>query len=625
MIAIMSMTTFAVTTLAMIMFAGTIATVAMLLFTTAIAALTMSMFCSTFRLMPLTFVIFYSISTTCQNQSRTRNNHKNLFHNLFFIVNTYQLFLRLNAKLSNYFYLHSKKINLSLNFTFIKLFSKQHALLFSTINQLFIFSCNPKAIFFNIFIAITIKMSTFAKRDTNKKCLFCLYFYKNAMKRLFITFISITFITLVANAQRVRFDISFTADKPVELSKVYIQPLNIQGEGKTTPMRLSEGKYIGGAPISDSGFYEVIMVINNGRWTAPVYSIDTKSISINMEFNNNALTENSTVFNKALSDFNTTVTNNKRALWTKQGMTDEELRSLIENYKSSAETIISETQVPNTIRQYLRTWAYTDAYNAYTSIPRAQDRKAKDIPFDLDEIFPEPHDILDNDMTALFLPGLHFILNEVTVGTSLNNMLSHLFDHYKNGAIRMKVANNIMERFLTRHNYTDHYECGLIEITEACKKFKLPDLYIQEYEKRIATVKGSDIPKGIKLVTAEGKSVDLSEFKDKYIYIDIWASWCGPCCNEVPFLQRLEEKFKGSDIVFVSISTDTDKQAWINKMQELKVSGIQLLDEGGYFAKALNIVSIPFFLIYDKEGKLHTYGAMRPSNINTESFLKGLK
>ena len=445
------------------------------------------------------------------------------------------------------------------------------------------------------------------------------------MKRLFITFVSITFIILAANAQRVRFDISFTADNPVELSKVYVQPLNIQGEGKTTPMRPSEGKYIGGVPISDSGFYEVIMVINNGRWTTPVYSIDTKNISISMEFINKTLTENSTIFNKALSDFNTTVTNNKRTLRAKQGMTDKELRSLIESYKSSSEAIISETQVPNTIRQYIRTWAYTDAYSAYTSIPRAQDRNPKDIPFGLDEIFPEWHDILDNDMTALFQPGLHFILNEVTVGTSLNNMLSHLFDHYKNGAIRMKVANNIMERFLTRHNYTDHYECGLEEITETCKKFNLPDLYIQEYTKRIATVQGSDFPEEIKLVTTDGNRVDLSEFEGKYIYIDVWASWCGPCCNEIPYLQRLEEKLKDSDVVFVSVSTDTDKQAWKDKMQELKLDGIQLLDEEGNFAKALNIVSLPFFLVYDKEGKLHTYGAMRPSNANTEKFLKGLK
>lgn len=444
------------------------------------------------------------------------------------------------------------------------------------------------------------------------------------MKKLLLPTICIMLITLSANAQRVRFEISFTADNPAELSKVYVQPLNILGEGKTTPMRQSGDKYIGGVPVSDSGFYEVIMVINGGQWTTPIYSIDTKKISIDINFRNKALTENSTVFNKALSDFNTIATNNKRTLWTKTGMTDEELLSLIESYKSSSEAIISETQVPNTIRQYLRTWAFTDAYSAYTSIPRAQDRKAKEVPFGLDQIFPEHHDILDNDMTALFQPGLHFIFNEVSVGTTLGNMLSFLFEHYKNGAIRMKVADQILDRFLKRHDYTDHYDCGLKEIKEVCKNFNLPDSYIHEYEKRKVTVKGSDFPKDAKLVTADGETVDLSTFKGKYIYIDMWASWCGPCCNEVPHLKRLEKAMKDSDIVFVSISTDTDKQAWKEKMQELGMKGIQLLDEGGIFAESLNVISIPFFLIYDKEGKLHTYGAMRPSNAKIKEFLEKL-
>ncbi|MBO7301966.1 MAG: TlpA family protein disulfide reductase [Bacteroidaceae bacterium] len=446
------------------------------------------------------------------------------------------------------------------------------------------------------------------------------------MKKLLLTLISITFITLTAQAQRVRFDISFTADKPVNLSKVYVSPLNIQGEGKTTPMRLSDGKYVGGVPVSDSGFYEVIMEINNGQWTVPVYSIDTKKISIAIDFSNNALTEKSSIYNKALSDFNIIATENARALWTKQGMTNEQLYELIESYKKNAESIITDTQVPNTIRQYIRTWAYTSAYSAFTSIPRAQDRKAKDITFDLYDIYPTPQKTLDNDMTSLFMPALNLIFEEVSVGSSLDAKLTHLFDSYKNGAIRLKVSEHILERFLTRHNYTDHYDCGLTEIKDACKKFTLPDTYIKEYEKRKAIVKGSDLPGGIRLTDINGNIVDLSQFKGKNIYIDVWASWCGPCCNEIPYLKRLEARMKDQNVVFVSISTDTDKEAWKSKMQELKVDGVQLLDEGGLFAESLNIISIPFFLVYDKEGKLHTYGAMRPSSGRLlEEFLKELK
>jgi thiol-disulfide isomerase/thioredoxin len=224
------------------------------------------------------------------------------------------------------------------------------------------------------------------------------------------------------------------------------------------------------------------------------------------------------------------------------------------------------------------------------------------------------------------MPAINLIFEEVSVGSSLDNKLTSLFDNYKNGSIRLKVATHILERFLTRHNYTDHYDCGLTEIKDACKKFTLPDSYVQEYEKRKVTIKGSDFPKDIKLTDANGKVIDLSTFKGKYIYIDVWASWCGPCCNEIPYLKRLEARMKDCDVVFVSISTDTDKEAWINKMKELNTDGIQLLDEGGLFAESLNIISIPFFLIYDKEGKLHTYNAMRPSSGRLlEEFLRGLE
>lgn len=64
-----------------------------------------------------------------------------------------------------------------------------------------------------------------------------------------------------------------------------------------------------------------------------------------------------------------------------------------------------------------------------------------------------------------------------------------------------------------------------------------------------------------------GKKVSLSDFKGKYVYIDIWATWCGPCQREIPHLQKLEEKYHGKDIYFVSISCDNNKKAWENRVR----------------------------------------------------------
>ena len=106
----------------------------------------------------------------------------------------------------------------------------------------------------------------------------------------------------------------------------------------------------------------------------------------------------------------------------------------------------------------------------------------------------------------------------------------------------------------------------------------------------------------------------------------MWASWCGPCCREVPHLQALEKEFEGSDIVFVSVSTDADTDAWKAKLKELDMHGNQLHDRDGKLSQILNVGGIPFFVVYDKEGKLHTYGALRPSmGEPLKTFLKELK
>ena len=131
---------------------------------------------------------------------------------------------------------------------------------------------------------------------------------------------------------------------------------------------------------------------------------------------------------------------------------------------------------------------------------------------------------------------------------------------------------------------------------------------------------------GCMLEDADGNVVEFSSFKGKYVYVDLWASWCGPCCKEVPHLQALEKELQNENVVFLSISTDTDKEAWKKKMVELGMHGNQLHDRDNTLCNALNVKGIPFFLIYDKEGKLHTYKAMRPSSGDAlKAFLEALE
>ena len=105
----------------------------------------------------------------------------------------------------------------------------------------------------------------------------------------------------------------------------------------------------------------------------------------------------------------------------------------------------------------------------------------------------------------------------------------------------------------------------------------------------------------------------LSDFKDKYLYIDLWASWCSPCCAEIPYLQKLEKSVTNPDVVFVSISLDENREAWEKKMDQLKLDGHQWIVKDGAFTDMLNVRGIPHFLLYGKNDKLMQYKAERPA------------
>lgn len=116
----------------------------------------------------------------------------------------------------------------------------------------------------------------------------------------------------------------------------------------------------------------------------------------------------------------------------------------------------------------------------------------------------------------------------------------------------------------------------------------------------------------------EGKAVTLNDLKGKLVYIDVWATWCGPCLGEIPHLKTLEEKYHGKDIEFVSLSCDQDKEAWKNKVTKDELKGVQLhIGNKASFMDDYLIAGIPRFILLDKEGKIVSANMTRPSSAET--------
>ena len=115
-----------------------------------------------------------------------------------------------------------------------------------------------------------------------------------------------------------------------------------------------------------------------------------------------------------------------------------------------------------------------------------------------------------------------------------------------------------------------------------------------------------------------GKTVSLADLKGKYIYIDVWATWCGPCRGELPALKELEEKYAGKDIHFVSLSCDKNKKAWENMVTKDQLKGIQLhMGTDRTFMDAYLINGIPRFILLDRDGKIISANMTRPSDPKT--------
>ena len=118
----------------------------------------------------------------------------------------------------------------------------------------------------------------------------------------------------------------------------------------------------------------------------------------------------------------------------------------------------------------------------------------------------------------------------------------------------------------------------------------------------------------VEMTDTTGNKVQFADFKGKWIYIDVWATWCNPCIAEIPVLKELEEKFREQDIVFMSISVDTKQEPWKKMVIEKELKGVQVwAGQNAILKDFYKVYGIPRFMIFDPEGNIYQASAERPS------------
>lgn len=146
--------------------------------------------------------------------------------------------------------------------------------------------------------------------------------------------------------------------------------------------------------------------------------------------------------------------------------------------------------------------------------------------------------------------------------------------------------------------------------------------------KEVAVLSVGEQAPDFEMSDVQGKRCKLSDFRGKYVMIDIWATWCGPCKMEIPDFEKQHKLFADdSRIQFISISLDEDKEAWKKMLEKDKPDWKQYVVEGGVlkseFCQKYFVSSIPRFLLIDPQGCIVSVDVMRPSDSKFTEYIRG--
>ena len=121
------------------------------------------------------------------------------------------------------------------------------------------------------------------------------------------------------------------------------------------------------------------------------------------------------------------------------------------------------------------------------------------------------------------------------------------------------------------------------------------------------TFKGASAP-DFTLEDTKGKKHSLKDFRGKYVLIDFWASWCGPCKAEMPNIKEVYDKYKKKGLQVISISSDADKGKWLKAIKHENMTWLQLCTGNSSVMKDYGVSGIPHIFLINKKGEIIASG-----------------
>lgn len=143
------------------------------------------------------------------------------------------------------------------------------------------------------------------------------------------------------------------------------------------------------------------------------------------------------------------------------------------------------------------------------------------------------------------------------------------------------------------------------------------DIYLKDFN-------GKSGPTAFALADINGNTIVKDDFTEKVTVVNFWATWCPPCIDEIPSLNRLQEKMKGRAFELISINYAEDRKTISSFMEKVKVDFPVLLDQNGATAHHWNVISYPSTFVIDRQGKFR-YGVNAAIEWDTPELIQKLE
>jgi peroxiredoxin len=377
-------------------------------------------------------------------------------------------------------------------------------------------------------------------------------------------------------------------------------------------------------PLAEEGFYAIGQQ-GVGSVVFPLYLKPGDHVNVEIEGTNIRFPGEQTPENKVLGGWLTLGEDIRlKSMFFARTMSDyEDFFPDFGVFVEKAESFRTGINTPNTRFNHLMKevvgfdmdlYAINFLYTPRTKHPERSDWPAYYHGIVKDKRFPD-----DTVLETLFGARLLGFYPRFAAGTGVNDtelLLSHL------GTNRQKVV--YLQSMLSRINSFAEFQ---IFREQYGKYYTAPDHrhMLEARSQELYDASEGQTAADFTYPGLDGDMISLSDFKGKVVLVDVWATWCAPCLQQLPHLKELKTDFKGTDLVVLAVSVDVpkDEQKWRDMIVEKEIEAVHVF-AGGWteITKYYNITGIPRFMLFDREGKIVSANAPRPSDPNLRTLIE---